>query len=201
MTNTAGTETRRPGLERSVRPFLPHGGTAHCREDGAGGGVFHLQLFVAGWVVVHGDAGDGIWRRLTRFGLTTCMATASSRNTRRMGTSETVFALPGQSPGIKVGTSIALFSKSGTTASSGGKRILYRDFHQAKAIERRQALLDSLDAPTMDSGYSFLEPNLGLGLPFKPTPVSDNWFRLASLARTVPGLVSWCEDQPGWVSR
>ena len=101
-------------------------------------------------------------------------------------TSETVFALSGQSPGIKVGTSIALFSKSGTTASSENTRILYRDFHQAKATERRQALLDSLDAPTMDSGYSFLEPNLGLGLPFKPAPVSEGWFDWPALPELFP---------------
>ena len=101
-------------------------------------------------------------------------------------TSETVFALPGQSPGIKVGTSIALFSKAGALASSKSKRILYRDFHQAKATERRQALLNSLDAPTIDSGYSFLEPNLGLGLPFKPAPVSDDWFDWPALPELFP---------------
>ena len=101
-------------------------------------------------------------------------------------TSETVFALPGQSPGIKVGTSIALFSKSETSASSARKRILYRDFHQAKATERRQALLDSLDAPTIDSGYSFLEPNLGLGLPFKPASVSEGWFNWPTLPELFP---------------
>ena len=56
-------------------------------------------------------------------------------------TSETVFALQGQSPGIKVGTSITLLSKSGTAGTSTGGRILYRDFHQARAGERRQALL------------------------------------------------------------
>ena len=101
-------------------------------------------------------------------------------------TSETVFALQGQSPGIKVGTSIALFSKSGTTASSENTRILYRDFHQAKATERRQALLDSLGAPTMDSGYSFLEPNLGLGLPFKPAAVGEDWFDWPTLPDLFP---------------
>ena len=43
-------------------------------------------------------------------------------------TSETVFALRGQSPGIKVGTSIALLSKSGSIGDpSTGGRILYRD--------------------------------------------------------------------------
>ena len=67
-------------------------------------------------------------------------------------TSETVFAIRGQSPGIKVGTSIALLSRSGTVAgASTGGRILYRDFHHAKADERRRALLDSLDAPAIDT--------------------------------------------------
>ena len=102
-------------------------------------------------------------------------------------TSETVFALRGQSPGIKVGTSIALFSRSGTVADiSTGGRILYRDFHQARADERRQALLDSLDAPAIDAGYSALEPNLRLGLPFKPTAVSEGWFDWPALPELFP---------------
>ena len=101
-------------------------------------------------------------------------------------TSETVFALPGQSSGIKVGTSIALFSKSGTTASAKSTHILYRDFHQAKATERRQALLDSLDASAIDAGYSELEPDLRLGLPFKQLAVSENWFDWPSLPDLFP---------------
>ena len=101
-------------------------------------------------------------------------------------TSETVFALPGQSSGIKVGTSIALFSKSGTTASAKSTHILYRDFHQAKAAERRQALLDSLNAPAIDAGYSELEPELRLGLPFKQLAVSEHWFDWPSLPDLFP---------------
>ena len=89
-------------------------------------------------------------------------------------TSETVFALQGQSPGIKVGTSITLLSKTSVRESTD-KSILYRDFHQAKASERRQALLNSLEAHDIDSGYSPLECNLSLGLPFKPMAVSDGW--------------------------
>ena len=100
-------------------------------------------------------------------------------------TSETVFALQGQSPGIKVGASIALLSRAGTGASASG-RILYRDFHQARASERRQAMLESLDAPDMDSGYSRLEPALRLGLPFKPMAVSKDWFDWPSLPDLFP---------------
>ena len=102
-------------------------------------------------------------------------------------TSETVFALQGQSPGIKVGTSIALLSKSGTgidTPPDG--RVRYRDFHQARADERRRALLDSLDAGAFDVGYSTLEPSLQLGLPFKPTAVSADWFDWPSLPDLFP---------------
>ena len=102
-------------------------------------------------------------------------------------TSETVFALRGQSPGIKVGTGIVLLSRSGIEAdTSGGGRILYRDFDQARADERRQALLDSLDADGIDTGYSSLKPNLRLGLPFVPTAVCDDWFDWPALPDLFP---------------
>ena len=102
-------------------------------------------------------------------------------------TSETIFALRGQSAGIKVGTSIALLSRSGIDAdTSGSGRILYRDFHQARADERRQALLDSLDDAGTDIGYSSVEPNLRLGLPFKPMAVSEHWFDWPTLPDLFP---------------
>ena len=92
-------------------------------------------------------------------------------------TSETIFALRGQSPGIKVGTSIALLSKTqAASRPSTTGRLLYRDFNQARAEERRQALLDCLDTTKLDSGYSPLIPDVRLGLPFKPTAVSTDWF-------------------------
>ena len=100
-------------------------------------------------------------------------------------TSETVFALPGQSPGIKVGTSIVLLSKR-ADASPADKRVLYRDFHQARADERRRALLDSIDTPAIDSGYSTLSTNLQLGLPFKPMAVSAEWFDWPALPELFP---------------
>ena len=102
-------------------------------------------------------------------------------------TSETVFALRGQSAGIRVGTSIALLSRSGAAAdTSTGGRILYRDFHQARAEERRQALLESLDDAGIDEGYSTFEPDLRLGLPFKPTAVSEHWFDWPTLPDLFP---------------
>ena len=102
-------------------------------------------------------------------------------------TSETVFALRGQSPGIRVGTSIVLLSRSeNVTDTSRGACILYRDFHQARADERRQALLDSLGVSGINTGYSALEHSLRLGLPFKPTGVSENWFDWPALPDLFP---------------
>ena len=102
-------------------------------------------------------------------------------------TSETIFAVKGKSPGIKVGTSIALLCKSGTGIDTPPTaRVWYRDFHQAKADERRRALLDSLEVDVIDDGYSTLEPNLRLGLPFKPTPVSAEWFGWPALPDLFP---------------
>ena len=100
-------------------------------------------------------------------------------------TSETVFALQGQSPGIKVGTSIVLLSKASATESVG-KRVLYRDFHQPRASARRQALLDSLEASDIDAGYSPLECSIALGLPFKPMAVSDGWQEWPALPDLFP---------------
>ena len=97
-------------------------------------------------------------------------------------TSETVFALRGQSPGIKVGTSIALLSKSGVAIDSpAGARVQYRDFDQAKAEERRRAMMDSLEAPDIDANYIRLQPDMRLGLPFKKIAVSQQWFDWPSL--------------------
>ena len=89
-------------------------------------------------------------------------------------TSQTVMAMRGQSSGIKVGTSIVLLSKK-AAAGAAKKGVLYRDFHDAKAAERRQALLDSLAEQDIDSGYSKLELDFSLGLPFKPLAGSEGW--------------------------
>ena len=100
-------------------------------------------------------------------------------------TSETIFALKGKSPGIKVGTSIALLTKR-QDARSADQRVLYRDFDQAKAEERRQALLDSLGNSSIDSGYLPFEPDLRLGLPYKPLVVSNDWYDCPALPDLFP---------------
>ena len=102
-------------------------------------------------------------------------------------TSETVFALPGQSPGIKVGTSITLLSRSRNSVKPEWKTaIQYRDFAEARADDRRQAMLESLNDPDIDSGYARLEPNRRLGVPFKPLAVSAGWFEWPALPELFP---------------
>ena len=101
-------------------------------------------------------------------------------------TSETVFAIRGKSPGIKVGTAITLLAKSGEGVGTANERISYRDFDQAKADGRRQALLDSLNEPGIDAGYSLLNPSLELGLPFKPMSVGPEWRDWPSLLDLFP---------------
>ena len=90
--------------------------------------------------------------------------------------SETVFAMQGQSAGIRVGTAITLMSKHGAGQNGGHLgRLSYRDFNEARAEERRAALLSSLNSPTMDYGYAEIHPLNDLGLPFKPALVSVEW--------------------------
>ena len=102
-------------------------------------------------------------------------------------TSETVFAIQGQSPGIRIGTAITLLSRSGPVQNENGNRhIRYRDFHQARAEERRAALLNSLDAAEMDSEYTETAPQLDIGLPFKPMLVNQNWSDWPSLPDLFP---------------
>ena len=53
----AGATAGGSGAERPVRALLPHGGASHCREDGPGRGVLHLQLLLAGRTLLHGHEG------------------------------------------------------------------------------------------------------------------------------------------------
>ncbi len=96
--------------------------------------------------------------------------------------SATVFAVRGQSSGIKVGTAISTLVRRKEHAESTA--IYYRDFDQSGADDRRQALLESLGDEGMWSGYLKHEPVLGLRLAFKPGEVSagyEQWPRLSEL--------------------
>ncbi len=85
-------------------------------------------------------------------------------------TSETVFATRGSSPGIKIGTAIALMAK---TRKDDPCIVRYRDMHQARAADRRAALTASIDRENIESNYLTLLPSNDLGLPFKPKSVGE----------------------------
>lgn len=110
-------------------------------------------------------------------------------------TSETVFAMQGSSVGIRIGTQISLMiRKDGESQAS----LLYRDMDQARAAERRAALLESLKTPDFDAQYTLLYPVSELGLPFKPRTVGAkymDWHRLPDLFPTsFPGVKTSRDD-------
>lgn len=104
--------------------------------------------------------------------------------------SATVFAVRGQSPGIRVGTAIATMVR--TDPHEPQTKIRYRDFDQANADERRAALLASVDGPTGEGGYEELTPAVELKLNFKKGEVEAgyvNWPKLPELLPTsFPGI-------------
>jgi hypothetical protein len=104
-------------------------------------------------------------------------------------TSETVFAVVGNSTGIKVGTAISLLVKKDGDSSH---QLNYRDMDQARAIDRRAALLSG------HAEYTAVTPCLEIGLPFKPRAISANyltWPLLTSLFPTsFPGVKTSRDD-------
>ena len=161
------------GLNDLYVRFLPHGRAAHRGDDRQGRSCFisnyswldglsftgmrerYLEAFSSIWIDnLHGDriiseyAPDG-------------------------QTSETVFAAQGHSPGIKIGTAIAILS----AAAPSDKRhpLRYRDMYQARASDRRTALLASLNASSFSDQYAELVPELALGLPLKPSAVGSSY--------------------------
>ena len=123
-----------------------------------------------------------------RSGSTICMATALSRNMHPTGEpAKRSLRFEGNHRASRLAPASFYFPGQGSRPTHrGAVRILYRDFHQARADERRQALLDSLDADGIDTGYSSLKPNLRLGLPFVPTAVCDDWFDWPALPDLFP---------------
>ena len=99
-------------------------------------------------------------------------------------TSETVFAMHGRSPGIKIGTSIALLQAA---PSSIPCRLHYRDVDDSRAEERRRRLIASVssgvDEPLL---YSDLDPALEIGLPFKPRAVLRDYLTWPALPDLLP---------------
>lgn len=95
--------------------------------------------------------------------------------------SETVFAIQGSSPGIKIGTSITTLLRTSKHVAGQAGMAHYQDFDDARAEDRRASLLDSLDKI---QGYRSIAPVVALGRPFKPSLTSIgylDWPRLTEL--------------------
>lgn len=101
--------------------------------------------------------------------------------------SETVFAIRGNSVGIRIGTAIAtLIRKPGDSTSTPRATLYYYDWDQARADERRQALLDSIGAEVPRTEYQVVKPAVEIGLPFKPRVVGADYFGWAKLPELFP---------------
>ena len=109
-------------------------------------------------------------------------------------TSETVFAVAGTSPGIKVGTAITLLARTPVHTHTNCAKVLFRNWDQAKADDRRAALVASLSETDRLRHCSVVEPNPILGLPFHPMATEANyitWPLLEELfPRSFPGVIS-----------
>lgn len=88
-------------------------------------------------------------------------------------TSETVFAMCGSSPGIKVGTAITLLARTENHATPA--KIYYRDWDQAKADERRNVLLRSIDEVHREGKCKTLDPDPFYSLTFRPLTAAASY--------------------------
>lgn len=103
-------------------------------------------------------------------------------------TSETVFAMPGFSPGIRQGITIGLALRTGFDGQPPIVR--YRDDIDAgKAEKRREQLLDSLQVEPFDDQYEIADPQPWNKLSFRPRDVAADylaWPTLPQLAAIEP---------------
>ncbi len=103
-------------------------------------------------------------------------------------TSETIFAAAGFSPGIRQGIVVSLWVKRG--GAGGDKRVLFRDdINEARAVDRRAQLLDSINAPDFDARYRAADPKPDNRYSFRPQVVAAHyldWPRLTELCALPP---------------
>ncbi|HAE58724.1 MAG TPA: DNA methyltransferase, partial [Anaerolineae bacterium] len=88
-------------------------------------------------------------------------------------TSETIFAMQGFSPGIQQGTAISLWVKSGKNT---GPRVVFRDdLTEAKAQERREHLLATLQEADFEAAYQPADPGEQNRYSFRPLNISAHY--------------------------
>lgn len=102
-------------------------------------------------------------------------------------TSETIFAIPGFLPGIKQGTAISLWVKTGGSSETS---VLYRnDFNAARAMERRAQLLASLVDPERIQHYHPVNPTRTNRFSFRPLQIAPHyleWPKVVDLCQIAP---------------
>jgi hypothetical protein len=95
-------------------------------------------------------------------------------------TSETIFAIPGFSVGIRQGVATSLWVKK--TEKTAEPKIRFRDdLNAARAVERRKQLLDSLGTKDFNSHYQFASPSESNRYSFRPSKVSAEYLAWPSL--------------------
>lgn len=103
-------------------------------------------------------------------------------------TSQTVFATPGFSPGIRQGVAVSLWVRASQSSTAGV--VHYRsDIDDSDAVERRRHLLQTLTDGGM--GYVAVTPDAANRLLFKPVVVEAaymDWPTVADLSRVAPML-------------
>jgi len=106
-------------------------------------------------------------------------------------TSQTVFAVPGFSSGIRQGVAISTWAKHGPS-EEGDATVWYRsDIDESDAVKRRMHLLATLDEPDSAERYEQLSPTVDNRLSFKPFQVDDaymSWPSVADLSQVSPLL-------------
>ncbi|MFZ4509120.1 MAG: type ISP restriction/modification enzyme [Fimbriimonas sp.] len=100
--------------------------------------------------------------------------------------SQTVFAVSGQSVGIKPGTAIATCVRRTGAKVNNQATVRYRGHQAADAAERRRALLETTDDESCSEGYEILSPSRHLGFPFKPRAVSAAYLNWPNLPELLP---------------
>ena len=106
-------------------------------------------------------------------------------------TSETIFAISGFSVGIQQGVATSLWVKTGKPRKSPAKVRFRDDLDAAKAEDRRQQLLDSLNRKSYDAAYTSANPCPANRYSFRPENVSaayEAWPSVRAFAAVDPLL-------------
>ncbi|MDG4597163.1 MAG: N-6 DNA methylase [Candidatus Contendobacter sp.] len=106
-------------------------------------------------------------------------------------TSETVFAIPSFSEGIRQSVVTSLWVRTGRSKSANRSAIVrFRDdIDAARAAERRAQLLASLNAPDFDGQYQLARPNRENRFSFRPMTVSTAY-------QGWPSVLDLCAEPP-----